>query len=204
MNPITRAYRDALAAIVSSTLGRVMLGWLTLWTDDHPIWSSARAGELAAIQIEGAQLAAAELSARYLAALTASARGVPIELVGGYGVPPGLVGSSASGSRLRDLTTLVSAIWWARLLSGASRADASAAAAGWLGRLASSEPYRAANATVIWNALTDPRLRDRINRVTSPGACSFCLLIRDRGYTRARAGFSAHANCHCTAEPEIG
>jgi hypothetical protein len=204
VNPVTDAYRAALAAIVGGLLARLLVAWLALYDPDRPAYSAALAADLAATWIEGAQGAAAEAASLYLAALTARAAGVPFGDVGRYGIPAGLVGSSAHGGPLRDLTRLAPLIWFARVRAGATEAAAAEAAAGWLGRLAASEPYRVANTTVARNAVDDPRLTGRMQRATRPGACGFCQEIADRGYSPARAGFAAHTHCQCTATPEIG
>lgn len=41
-------------------------------------------------------------------------------------------------------------------------------------------------------------------RVTSPGACEFCLMLEDRGavYGEASVDFESHDHCGCTAEPD--
>jgi hypothetical protein len=188
---------------VSGTLARLLVAWLTIWDPERPLWSAARLGELAATMTGGAQAAAAAQSVRWLAALTADAWGVPVDTITPYRVPGGLVGSSAAGSPLAELTGLAPAVFWSRLTGGAGRLAATAATAAWLGRLAASEPYRAANLTVAHNARTDRRLTGRTRRVTRPGACSFCLELAARGWTPA-AGFAAHGHCGCTAQPEIG
>jgi hypothetical protein len=204
VNPLTLAYRAALGGIVGGLLARLLAAWLALYDDDRPLESSARVGAIAAPWISGAQLAAADLAAAWLAALTAEAAGVPFGRVAPYRVPPGLVGTSARGGPMREATRLAPVIWWARLSAGQDRGAAAEAAAGWLGRLAASEPYRAANQTVVRNAVEDPRLTGRMRRETRAGSCSFCSAIADRGYASARAGFPAHAHCRCTATPEIG
>ena len=201
---LTAAYRATLAASVGGLLARLLVAWLILWNPDRPIWSAARIGELAAPWIEGAQAFAAQQTIGWLAALTADATRTPLAAVLPFGIPPGLIGSSAAGGTIADLTSLIPAIWWARLTAGASREDAAHAAAEWLGRVAGSEPYRAANAVTVWNAARDPRLTGRIRRDARPGACDFCRELARRGYTSARAGFAAHGHCRCTAEPEIG
>lgn len=40
-------------------------------------------------------------------------------------------------------------------------------------------------------------------RITSPGACGFCLLLADKGaiYKQATVRFAAHTSCMCTAAP---
>lgn len=40
-------------------------------------------------------------------------------------------------------------------------------------------------------------------RITSPGACGFCLLLADKGaiYKQETARFAAHTSCMCTAAP---
>jgi hypothetical protein len=204
VSPLTVAYRAALGGIVGGLLARLLAAWLALYDDDRPLVSSARVGAIAAPWITGAQLAAADLAALWLAALTAERAGVPLGRVAPYRVPRGLVGTSARGGPIGEVTRLAPVIWWARISAGADRAAAAEAAAGWLGRLAASEPYRAANTTVVRNAVDDPRLTGRMLRETRAGSCSFCTEIADRGFSPARAGFAAHAHCRCTATPEIG
>jgi hypothetical protein len=204
VSPVTVAYRAALAGITGGLLARLLALWLALYDPDRPLASSARVGEIAATWITGAQRAAADLAALWLALLTAEAAGVPLGRVAPYRVPAGLVGTSARGGPIGDLTRLAPVIWWARFSAGADRALAAEAAAGWLGRLAASEPYRAANQTVVRAAVDDPRLTGRMRREARPGSCSFCTLIAEQGYKPAAAGFAAHAHCRCTATPEIG
>jgi hypothetical protein len=201
---LTGLYRDALGALTAGLLARLVVAWLVLWDDEHPVASAARIGDLAAPWITGAQAVAAQTSAAWLAALTADAHRVPPGRVAPFAVPAGLIGTSAAGGPLADMTGLIAAVWWSRLLGGASRADAASAAADWLGRVASSEPYRAANLTVLHNARTDPRLTGRTRREARPGACEFCRELAGRGYRPAAAAFAAHGHCRCTATPEIG
>jgi hypothetical protein len=201
---LTALYRDRLSGAVGGLLARLLVAWLVLWNPERPIWSLARLGELAAYWTEGAQAFAAAESTRYLAALTSTAHRVPIGDVAPFAIPAGLIGVSAAGGPLAEMTGLAPAVWWARLIAGASRDDAANAAASWLGRVAGSEPYRAANATVAHNARADRRLTGRMRRESRPGACDFCLALAARGYSPAAAGFPAHGHCHCTASPEIG
>lgn len=203
MNPIDLAYRDALGSITGATLARIAAGWVRLYDPARPLYTSARIAELAEAWIAGAQLAAADLAALYLAALTAQAAGVALADVTPYRVPPGLVGTAYRGGPLAELTRLTPSILWARLKAGQDPDLAAQAAAGWLGRIGASEPYRVANETVDRNAVDDDRLTGRVERITSPGACAFCVMIRDRGYIPANAGFAAHTHCRCTASPEI-
>jgi hypothetical protein len=204
VNPLTVLYRDRLAASSSSLLARLLTAWLILYDPARPLWSTARLGELVAPWIGGAQAFAAAETTRWLAALTAQATRSPLARVAPYEIPAGLIGSSAAGGPLAELTGLAPAVWWSRFSGGASREGAAAATASWLGRLAASEPYRAANATTTFNARRDRRLTGKTRRDTRPGACSFCLALAARGFTSARAGFPAHGHCGCTATPEIG
>jgi hypothetical protein len=201
---LTEHYRDRLAASTSGLLARLLVAWLVLYDPARPIWSAARVGELAATWIGGAQAFAADETTRWLAALTAQSTRSPLARVAPYAIPAGLIGTSAAGGPLAELTGLAPAVWWSRFTAGATREEAAAATAGWLGRLAASEPYRAANATTLFNARRDRRLTGRTRRDTRPGACSFCLALAARGFTSARAGFPAHGHCGCTAAPEIG
>lgn len=201
---LTAAYRDRLAALVGDALARLLVAWLALYDPDRPIWSAARLGEIAATFTEGAQAAAADETAAWLAAMTAAAAGRPLGTISPYLVPDGIVGRSAAGGTIAALTGLAPAVWWARLVAGRSREDATRSTAEWLGRIIGSEPYRAANATTRFNAIRDPRLTGRMRRETRPGACPFCVELARRGYTPARAGFPAHGHCGCTASPEIG
>lgn len=204
MNPLTVLYRDRLAGLTGGLLARLLVAWLVLWNPARPIESLARLGEVAADWTEGTQAVAAAESAAYLAALTASAHRVPLARVGPFAIPAGLIGVAASGQPLGQLTGLAPAVWWARIAAGADRADAAHAAAEWLGRVAGSETYRAANETVLHNARHDRRMTGRTARETRSGACDFCRELADRGYGPATAGFSAHGHCRCTATPEIG
>ena len=201
---LTEHYRDRLAGSTSGLLARLLVAWLVLYDPTRPLWSAARVGELAAPWIGGAQVFAAEETTRWLAALTAQSTRSPLARVAPFVIPAGLIGSSAAGGPLAELTGLAPRVWWARFTAGASREEAAAATAGWLGRLAASEPYRAANATTTFNARHDRRLTGRVRRSTRPGACSFCAELAARGFTSARAGFPAHGHCQCTAQPEIG
>lgn len=197
---LSDAYRARLGAGVDSLLARLAGGWSYVWDPGNPLFSAGLAGDLTATWTAGTQEWAAEEATAYLTAL---ARAAGVDGYAPFRVPPGLVGRSAAGGALADTAGLAPSVWLARILAGYSEVDAAGAVAEWLARLASSEPYRVANAVVVGNAATDPRLTGRINRLTRAGACPFCELIRDRGYTPARAGFAAHAHCRCTAEPEI-
>lgn len=59
-----------------------------------------------------------------------------------------------------------------------------------------------AQETVIQSIEGDP-IGVGWQRVTRPGACSFCLALADNGavYTRRSVWFASHANCNCAAEP---
>lgn len=202
-SPATMAYRAEMSRLVSGLLARQIVATRLLWDRGYPIRSAAQLAALSADWIAGAQLAAAELTRLWLALRTAELYGWPLSAVAPYAIPAGLIGSTAAGLPIGELAGMAPAVYWSRLLGGASPEDAAAYSAAWLGRLASSEPYRVANAVTLGNAERDPRMSGRYWRVTRSGACSFCALIADRGYTEARAGFAAHHNCKCTAEPEI-
>jgi hypothetical protein len=194
------AYRARLGGAVGGLLARLAAVWLLLWDPARPLYSAGLAGEVTAAWTAGAQEFTANETTRWLLALTllSGGRGGP------YQVPPGLVGSSAAGGPLRAMTRLGPSVWLARAAAGATEVECTAAVVAWLTRLASSEPYRVANAVTLHNARTDRRMTGRVIRITRPGACAFCLALAARGYSPAAAGFSAHGHCHCTGEPEIG
>lgn len=60
----------------------------------------------------------------------------------------------------------------------------------------------AGEGTVTGASDADPQARGW-QRVTSPGACKFCVGLSDRGdvYTRSSVRFAAHTNCRCSAVP---
>jgi hypothetical protein len=197
---LSDAYRLRLTTAVNGLLARLAAAWLVIWDPARPLYSAGLAAEVTAAWTEGAQEFTAAEAARWLLALTllSGGRGGP------FGIPPGLVGSSAAGGALRDMTRLAPSVWLARAAAGAGAEECAAAVASWLARLASSEPYRVANATVTFNARHDPRMTGRVVRRSRPGACPFCTALAERGYSPAAAGFPAHGHCRCTAEPEIG
>lgn len=56
--------------------------------------------------------------------------------------------------------------------------------------------------TIQQSAIEDPNARGW-QRVTSSGACDFCVMLAGRGgvYMRKTATFAAHGNCNCSAAP---
>jgi hypothetical protein len=200
---LTALYRSRVASITGLTVDRVTSMWLQRFDPDAAVATAGLVARQAGDWIATAQQATSSEAASYLAALTAEAAGLQVWDVDSFAVPGWLAGSSAAGIPVGDLAGIAPGAYIARLAAGASPAQAAGAAVAWLGRLATSEPYRAANLTVHAAAGSDDRLTGRVRRVTRPDACEFCRLIADRGYTPARAGFSAHAHCGCTAEPQV-
>jgi hypothetical protein len=191
---VTALYRARLAAVTGQALGRVRTLWLQQFDPADALATIGLAGRAAGTWIPVAQETAAAEAAAYLEALLAEATGVPVGEVAPFAVPP-VAGTSAAGVPVADLTGLAPGVYAARTAAGAPPEVAARAAAEWLNRLSASEPFRAANATVLHGAATDDRLTGRAVRVTRPSACEFCRLIADRGYIPANAGFQAHAHC---------
>lgn len=56
--------------------------------------------------------------------------------------------------------------------------------------------------TIQQSAIEDPNARGW-QRITSSGACDFCVMLAGRGgvYMRKTATFAAHGNCNCSAAP---
>lgn len=200
---LTAAYRAGLANTVATALGALRQLWANLYNPLLPLGSLATIGQGAAIWTSAAQRAASEQAGAYLEASYASMAGVPRAAVDPFARRLDLAGTSASGRPLSAMTGQAPAVYLNRLDAGWSEEDAAASSAAWLNRLTASEPMRVANETITSAAELDDRLAKRFVRITSPGACAFCLLIRDRGYTAANVGFAAHANCRCSAGPEI-
>lgn len=196
---LTSLYRSRLSNLTAGLHARLAIAWALLWTPDSPAESLAALGGVTAAWTAAAQRAALLETQRWLQALLAAAGINPTGLV----VPGGAIGTSASGRSLQTLLADTPAVFFARLGAGAGRDGAAQAALAWLNRIAGSEPYRAANGATVHVAQNDPRFTGRVGRNTRPGCCQFCETIRDRGYVPAHAGFQAHANCRCTASPEI-
>lgn len=186
-------YRADLAVLRAGLLALVA-GLFARWYDPaRPEDSLRLIGAVAGVLITRGQAAAAGFAVRLLGQL---APGEP------FPIPPQIIGSAA-GSVLADLSGMTPAVYVRRVQDGQSAEMGAQAAQTWLNSLAASEPYRAANAVMTRNALDDLRLTGRMVRATRPGACPFCRVIADRGYTPAAAGFAAHRNCQCTAIPEV-
>lgn len=200
---LTAVYRAGLANTVATALNALGQLWRNLYNPLQPLGSLATIGQGAAIWTTAAQRAAADQAEAYLEASYARMAGIPRAAVEPFARNTGLAGTSAAGRPLAEMTGQAPAVYLNRLAGGWSEEDAAASSAAWLNRLTASEPYRVANETITSAAELDDRLAKRFVRITAPGACAFCLLIRDRGYTAANVGFAAHANCRCTAGPEI-
>lgn len=197
---LTAGYRARLAANRAGTLALIAGLWAQLYDPKNPLPSLRRLGTLAGTFTVRAQAAAAVQARGYLRALTVAETGDAGDI---YAIPAGAVGQAASGHAVTTLTALAPAVFGARVRAGQSAETAGASALSWLNRLAASEPFRSANATVTHNAVNDGRLTGLVIRITGPAACDFCSGIADDGYTPADAGFPAHSNCQCTASPEV-
>jgi hypothetical protein len=198
----TQVYRQRMTLLQAGVLLWLASAWQQQYDRAQPLGSLSLLGQASARAVAGAQQAAALEAAAWLRALTARAAGATLSDIPPYRVPP-VAGSSAAGIPLSQLTGLAPAVYLSRLAGGASEDEAARASAAWLGRVAASEPYRAANTTVYDNARSDQRLTGRARRQTRPGACAFCADIAARGFTGAGTEFRAHAHCRCIAEPEI-
>jgi type II secretory pathway component PulM len=196
---ITARYRGNLASGKAGLLSLLAALWAKMYDPANPASVKMIATLAGTFTVRG-QAAAVTQARGYLAALTTQATGQP---AAPYAIPAGVIGTSASGYSLPALTSLAPLIYAGRLNAGQDAGVAAGAAQSWLNGLAASEPYRAANVTVTTNATQDDRLTGLVERVTGGNACEFCQGIADQGYTPAHAGFEAHANCQCTAAPEV-
>jgi len=150
--------------------------------------------------IIGAQRWITTEATAYLRALSALVRDQPYTEIPPY-MPGRYAGTTAAGIPMPDLTAL--GVRAFERLAQADLTQAVEAAQAWWDTIATSEPHRAGNGTILDNAETDDRLSGRYFRVTEPNACDFCRLIADRGYVWAGAGFPAHPHCRCEAIPEM-
>lgn len=196
---ITARYRARLAHGKTGLMALLAALWAKMYDPASPA-SVAMIATLAATFTTRGQAAAVTHARTYLAALTTRATGQPADP---YAIPAGVIGMTSSGLTVPALAAFAPRLYAARLAAGQDAATAAGAAQVWLNGLAASEPYRAANATVMTNAQQDRRLTGRCDRITGPGACDFCSQIADQGYRPASADFEAHAHCGCTAGPEL-
>jgi len=201
--PVVALYRGRLAAVEARNLVQLARLWQA-FDPALPLPTLAAVGAPAAVLVTVAQAAFMAEALVYLQSLYAAASGAPLAGVAPFTAPAGVTGWTAAGAPVPALTTFAPSVYAARLATGRfTEAEAAESALAYLRSLVVSEPYRAANETVLFNARADGRLTGRVNRVTEPGACPFCLLIADRGYIPEHAGFAAHRNCRCTAAPEV-
>jgi hypothetical protein len=177
--------------------------WRQMYDPANPFGSLLRLGAIVGNLVTRAQAASVAEARGYLAALTAEAASVPLGAVEPYPVPPGVIGQAANGASIDRMAGFGQAVYSARLANGATPEAAAEGARAWHNRLAVSEPYRAANETVLNAIKDDHRLEDRYERVTSANACPWCVMIADRGYTGINVGFEAHAHCRCTPGPVV-
>ena len=196
-------YRGRLATGNAALLARIQVAWGMLFDPANPQTSIARIAGVVAAWTTAAQAGAAGETTAYLRAQLAAAEAVAPAEVPPLSVPTGLVGVADSGESLGSLCATAVPVYWNRIGRGLGDTVAANSAQSYLNRVAASEPYRAANATAVHNADEDERFTGRVTRLTRAGACDFCVTIADRGYIPAHAGFAAHANCRCTASPEI-
>lgn len=201
---LTALYRARLAALRTTLRGGLEILWDRFWDGANWARSLERLGLVGGTWAAGGQAQAAAEAGLYLRSLIAQAAGTTLAQVAPAVLPAQLVGRAANGAPLAALlTTSGRAGYWANLGQGLSREGAARAVARWFATVVDSEAYRAANTTVLEAARLDERFTGRVNRITEPGACHFCIEIADRGYLPAHAGFAAHRNCHCTASPEV-
>lgn len=202
LKPVTDAYRARQAALRRALRSQVQAA-ISTYTASDPLPSLAGIGRQVGMWTTAAQQLMTNYATGYLGQLVAARHGISPTAVAPFPVPDGLVGSTASGATLGALTAAAPNIYTQRLDQfDGDEERAAASAHSYLSSIASSEPVRAGNVTLMDNAVNDPRMTGRFYRSVSPGACDFCAMIADRGYTEASAGFLAHANCSCTPEPE--
>jgi len=199
---VTATYRVRLAELITRQSRALAALWAMINPDD-PVTSLTAIGTSAAPLIAAGQVAAIAESLGYMTGLVAAASGVPVTDVAPFTLIPGIAGFTASGAPVGALTGFTPRLFEQRRAAGHSQQEALTSARALLDSVNVSEPYRAANQTILGNAGTDDRLTGRVNRIPEPDACDFCQLIADRGYVPATAGFAAHAWCRCTASPEI-
>lgn len=208
LTPVTALYRDRLEAAearAAATLDDLLAGLGDAGDAEALL---ADAGAAAGPLVAAAQLSFIGEALAYLMALTAEAARVPLAGVAPYAMPAGVAGFSAAGIPVGDLTAMAPRVYLSRLLRGEEPGQAAEAARSFLESVTRNEPYRAANAAVVDNAVGDERLTGRVMRVTEPDACAWCVMIAERGYViHEVAGrpitFAAHAHCRCTASPEV-
>ena len=142
---ITHHYRAYLHTRNAGLLALLAGLWAKLYDPKNPLPSLRQLGTLAGPFIVQGQAGSVTLARGYLAALTTQATG---QHAAPYQVPGGVIGMAASGHPVTALAALAPAVYMVRLGAGQDEAMAADASQAWLNRLAASEPYRAANATV--------------------------------------------------------
>lgn len=204
---VTALYRLRLAEALTRQAALVSRLWNGFNAEDPEDGSpedrlAAIADAMAPLVAAGQAVFMAEALA-YLRGLTAEAAGTSLAATAPYAAPAGVTGFTHSGAPVGSLLGIAPRVYRERIAQGWEPPEAAASARALLDAVAVSEPYRAANETVVRNAAEDERLTGRVNRVPEPDACQWCVTIADRGYVIATAGFAAHAHCRCTASPEI-
>jgi hypothetical protein len=200
---ITDAYRAGLSNMRARALQLVGQLWRSMFNFSTPV-ASLRAISLDTAGIVTAgQRASQQAAANYLQAGIARATGLERARIEPFAQSPALVGQAANGWPIERITDSATGVYLRRLGDGWSEEDAADSAHAWLNRVTATEPIRVANETVIENLNDDGRYEKRYGRVVSPGACDFCILIANRGYTYEGVRFQAHPNCRCTPGPVI-
>jgi hypothetical protein len=202
LTPITRAYRARQQAANTALLTQLDTIWAR-YDPTNPLPTLAHIARLLTPWIIAGQSTAANNAIAYLRRLVAARHGIDPATLDPFLIPGGLIGSTATpGVDIAAVTAAAPNLYQQRVATLSDPNLAAASVRGYLASIAASEPYRVANHTTLTNATSDPRLTGRYWRATSANPCQFCQLIRERGYSEAAAGFLAHRNCHCTAEPE--
>lgn len=197
--PLTELWRTRLAARQATLLGR--LRQMTSQTF-NPVDIDATMRVLAPAAskwISAAQAASYVDTLEYLTAFLQSSTGQRILLEGD---PSGLVGFDSRGMPLEDLVSMGGSMYKSRAGLGWSTGANFNGLMRYMGQIASTEPWRAANNTVVRQVKNRRHWTGRYRRVLEPKACSWCRRIADRGYTAARVNFDAHTSCNCVGEPE--
>jgi hypothetical protein len=198
-SPMTELWRTRLAARQATLLGR--LRQLTSQTF-NPVDIDATMRILAPAAsrwISAAQAASYVDTLEYLTHFLQSHTGQRFLLDGN---PDGLIGVDAVGRPLQDLVSMGGSMYKTRAGLGWSTSANFNGLLNYMGQIASTEPWRAANNTVTRQARSSRHFTGRYRRILEPRACKWCRTIADRGYTQAGVNFDAHTSCNCVGEAE--
>lgn len=200
---LTEEYRTQLRAQAA----RVAKVLTAAWTGVDPSaldQSMRRVLPQAAVAITGGQGRAAQLSYIYLRRYIAAELGVGLDVIELPDFDPNVAGRTLLGNSVPEMVGFEPIYAKRAIARGASAEEAVAMSLRHLQMTGRSELYRVAREQVITAANTTDYI-DRYQRIASPTACKFCRMLAGRGavYRLETAGFRAHGNCGCTAEPVV-